>query len=63
VAGVKVVGEDTGEVIDPGPALLRLLCHFVDSFLFYVGWLFPLWDPKRPTLADKIMRTVVVSVR
>ena len=26
----------------------------------YFGWLFPLWDAKRQTFADKIIGTVVV---
>ncbi len=26
----------------------------------YIGYLFPLWDQKRQTLADKIMHSVVV---
>jgi hypothetical protein len=34
----------------------------VDSIICYVGYLFPLWDQQRQTLADKIMSTVVVVV-
>ena len=30
----------------------------VDAIICYIGYLFPLWDPKRQTLADKIMTTV-----
>lgn len=26
-----------------------------------IGYLFPLWDPKRQTIADKIMKTVVIN--
>ena len=32
-----------------------------DSIICYIGWLFPLWDSKRQTLADKIMKTVVID--
>ena len=41
-------------------AFLRDLAHFVDAVICYVGFLFPLWDSKRQTLADKIVSTVVV---
>jgi len=30
------------------------------SLLCYLGWFWPIWDRKRQTFADKIMRTVVV---
>jgi hypothetical protein len=33
----------------------------VDSIICFVGYLFPLWDPKRQTIADKIMTTVVTT--
>lgn len=60
VAGIKLVGEATGQPIGAGKAFLRDLAHIVDSIICYVGWLFPLWDAKKQTLADKIMSTVVV---
>ncbi|MDQ1539752.1 MAG: hypothetical protein QOH29_478, partial [Actinomycetota bacterium] len=28
----------------------------------YLGYLWPLWDSKRQTFADKILKTVVVNV-
>ena len=59
--GIKVVSEETGGVIGGGLGLVRGLAHFVDAIICYVGFLFPLWDPKRQTLADKIMKTVVLS--
>jgi uncharacterized RDD family membrane protein YckC len=61
VMGIKVVSEETGQVIGGGLGIVRGLAHFVDSIIFSVGYLFPLWDPKRQTLADKIMKTVVLS--
>ncbi len=54
----KVVSEKTGQPIGFGPSVVRQLAHFVDSIICYVGYLFPLWDAKRQTLADKIMTTV-----
>jgi len=61
IMGIKVVSEETGQVIGGGLGIVRGLAHFVDAIIFYVGFLFPLWDAKRQTLADKIMKTVVLS--
>jgi hypothetical protein len=60
VAGCKLVKESTGETIGMGMAFVRDIAHIVDSIICYVGWLFPLWDTKRQTIADKIMSTVVL---
>ncbi len=60
---MSLIGEQTGQPIGPGTAFLRDICHIVDSIICYVGFLFPLWDAKRQTLADKIMQTVVIPSR
>jgi uncharacterized RDD family membrane protein YckC len=60
VVGMKLLSEETGQPIGTLNAFLRDLCHFIDTIICFVGYLFPLWDAKRQTLADKIMRTVVV---
>lgn len=59
--GIKLVSEASGEPIGVAMAFVRDLCHFVDSIICYVGWLFPLWDAKKQTIADKIIKTVVVA--
>jgi len=41
-------------------AFVRDICHVLDTLACFIGWLFPLWDARRQTLADKIMHTVVV---
>lgn len=56
----KVVSEATGQPIGFGMSIVRQLAHFVDSIICNIGYLFPLWDTKRQTLADKIMTTVCV---
>jgi hypothetical protein len=61
VAGVKLVKESTGEPVGMLLAFVRDIAHIVDSIICYIGWLFPLWDTKRQTLADKIMSTVVLA--
>ncbi|MBF6133997.1 RDD family protein [Nocardia otitidiscaviarum] len=59
--GIRLVGETTGQPIGFGTAFIRKICHAADSFACYIGWLWPLWDEKRQTFADKIMKTVVVK--
>jgi uncharacterized RDD family membrane protein YckC len=34
----------------------------VDAIICYIGFLFPLWDSKKQTIADKIVKSVVVVV-
>ena len=59
----KVVSEKTWQPIGFGMSIVRQLAHFVDGIICYIGYLFPLWDAKRQTLADKIMTTVCVPLR
>jgi uncharacterized RDD family membrane protein YckC len=58
---IKLISEETGLPIGGVNAFLRDLVHILDGFA-YVGYLWPLWDERRQTFADKIMRTVVVTV-
>ena len=60
VLGIKLIGEQTGQPIGAGMAFARQIVHIVDSLPCYVGWLWPLWDAKRQTFADKILTTVVI---
>jgi uncharacterized RDD family membrane protein YckC len=53
-----VVSENSGQPIGFGLSVVRQLAHLVDLITLGIGFLFPLWDPKRQTLADKIMSTV-----
>lgn len=62
VMKVKVVSEVTGQPLGFGLSIVRQLAHFVDAIICYIGFLFPLWDAKRQTLADKIMTTVVLPI-
>jgi uncharacterized RDD family membrane protein YckC len=60
VVGIRLVREADGQPIGAGLAFGRDLAHVVDGF-FYLGYLWPLWDPKRQTFADKICSTVVLA--
>ena len=62
VMKVKVVSETTGQPIGFGMSVVRQVAHIVDAIICYIGFLFPLWDAKRQTLADKIMTTVVLPI-
>jgi len=61
VNGTKVLGEATGQPIGGGAGILRYLCHIIDALACYIGFLFPLWDAKKQTFGDKIMKTVVIT--
>lgn len=61
VVGTRVVGEATGQPIGGGNGILRWLFHIVDGIICGIGYLFPLWDPKKQTIADKIAKTVVIT--
>jgi RDD family len=58
----KVVSEKTGQPIGFGMSIVRQLAHIIDAAICYIGYLFPLWDAKRQTIADKIMTTVCLPV-
>jgi len=58
----KVVSEKTGQPIGFGLSVVRQLAHILDGVICYIGYLFPLWDKKRQTLADKIMTTVCLPL-
>jgi uncharacterized RDD family membrane protein YckC len=58
----KVISEKTWQPIGFWLSFVRQLAHYVDQLACYVGYLWPLWDDKRQTLADKIMGTVCVPL-
>ncbi len=60
VLGIKLVGAATGQPIGAGMSFVRSLAHIVDALPCYIGFLWPLWDEKKQTFADKIMNTYVV---
>lgn len=61
IAGLRCVSKNTGQPIGGGMGFVRSLAHIVDNLICYIGWLFPLWDPQKQTIADKIVGTVVVN--
>ena len=63
IAGVKVVGELTGQPIGIGKALGRqLFAGIISAQIFYLGYLWMLWDDKKQTWHDKVVGSIVVKV-
>ncbi|WP_205739753.1 RDD family protein [Georgenia sp. SYP-B2076] len=59
VLKIWLVRERDQQPIGAGLALGRDIAHVLDSILM-LGYLWPLWDPKKQTFADKIAGSVVV---
>lgn len=59
--GIAVVRQG-GEAAGPWRLLLRDLAHLLDTGSVLVGWLWPLWDPRKRTFADLLLRTEVRRV-
>ncbi|NXY94957.1 RDD family protein [Streptomyces sp. BR123] len=62
IVGISVRREADGNVLGFGMAFVRKLAHALDSLPCYIGWLWPLWDDKSQTFADKVCSTVVIRV-
>jgi uncharacterized RDD family membrane protein YckC len=63
LAGVKVVGEMTGQPIGVGKALGRqLFANFISGQIFSLGYLWMLWDDKKQTWHDKVVGSIVIKV-
>ena len=57
---IRMVSLQTGAPVGPANAFIRDLVHIVDG-LGCIGYLWPLWDERRQTFADKIMNTAVIN--
>lgn len=62
VVGISVRREADGSTLGFGMAFVRRLAHFLDGIACYIGFLWPLWDEKKQTFADKVCNTVVIVV-
>jgi hypothetical protein len=62
ITKVQVVSEKNGLPIGFGKSIVRQLAHLIDSAICFIGYLFPLWDAKRQTIADKLIATVCVPL-
>lgn len=61
VLGTRLVGETSGEPVGFGRAIGRQIAHLLDGMPLGIGYLWPLWDERRQTFADKVCSTLVVQ--
>lgn len=62
IVGIACLNADTGEVLGFGAAVVRAIAHALDDLIFLLGWLWPLWDKRGQTLADKVVNSIVIKV-
>lgn len=60
--GIRVVSFDTGGPIGYGRAFIRAIGRYVSSLIFYIGYLWMLWDREKQCWHDKFASDVVVPV-
>ncbi|HYN93758.1 MAG TPA: RDD family protein [Pilimelia sp.] len=58
---ISLGDEASGQPIGAGRAFLRDLAHILDALPCLIGFLWPLWDAKKQTFADKLVKTVVTA--
>ncbi|MEU6535096.1 RDD family protein [Streptomyces sp. NPDC047000] len=58
--GIRLLKEETGQPLGVGMAFVRRIAHALDSIACYLGWLWPAWDAKRQTFADKVCGSIVI---
>ncbi len=58
--GLKVVSDNNGQTIGGAQGIVRRIAHIIDSIVCFIGYLLPLFDAKRQTIADKLLTTVVL---
>lgn len=63
VMGLKLVGEQSGQPIGALQAFLRELLGGLINQVFYLSYLWMLWDDNKQTLADKVVHSTVIEVR
>lgn len=60
VAKTRLLREADGQPLGFGLAVGRSYLHFVDVLPCFIGLLWPIWDAKKQTFADKIVSSVVI---
>ncbi|GAA4112555.1 hypothetical protein GCM10022415_07410 [Knoellia locipacati] len=62
VMGLKLVGDQSGQPIGALQAFLRELLGGLINQVFYLSYLWMLWDDNKQTLADKVVHSTVIEV-
>jgi uncharacterized RDD family membrane protein YckC len=61
MAGTRLVRAQDGQIVGGGLAIGRYFVHILDGLPCFLGFLWPLWDAKKQTFADKILGTLVIK--
>jgi len=61
IVKIKVVNEESGELLSWSMAFVRALVRTAGEMLFYITFIFSFGDPKRQALHDKLAKSVVVN--
>lgn len=61
IVGIRLLREQDGAALGFGRAFGRRLLHVLDAIPCSLGYLWPLWDEKNQTWADKMVSTVVIK--
>ena len=62
VIGLYLLDDKTGQPVGAGRCFLRELVQGLVNQIFYLGWLWMLWDAEKQTLGDKSVHSSVVVV-
>ena len=62
VLGIKVLREQDSQLLGAGSGIGRAFLHILDVLSLGLGYLWPLWDAKKQTFADKAIHSVVVKL-
>ncbi|GAA4411016.1 hypothetical protein GCM10023168_31350 [Fodinibacter luteus] len=60
VVGLKLVDDRTGRPIGAGMSFLREVVHGIVNQVFYLSYLWMLWDTDKQTLGDKAVHSTVI---
>lgn len=60
--GLKLINEQTGQPIGALQSFLRELLGGLINQVFYLSYLWMLWDDNKQTLADKVVHSTVIEV-
>lgn len=60
--GLRLVTLNGLVPVGEGVALGREFAHLADAYSMFIGYLWPIWDERRQTFADKMCSTVVQRV-
>jgi uncharacterized RDD family membrane protein YckC len=63
IVGLRLVRMADGQPVGGGMSFVRDIAHVIDGLICNIGYLMPLWDDRRQTIADKLLNTVVLDVR